>query len=87
MNKIRTKEEEIGGFCLHCRYREIGNYCQVCGSRLVDISNFCMKCCCGKNIMLWHNFCSNCGKPTTTDEIFRYLEETEPLIEGKDASI
>ena len=69
--------KDIQGFCPHCRYREFGNYCGRCGSRLIDIARFDMKCECGKDILPWNYYCRDCGKGTTMDNIISYLEKQE----------
>lgn len=70
-----TKQE---GFCLHCRYREMGNYCRKCGSQLVDISRFGnIKCECDARIYPWDYYCANCGRVITVDNLILCLEKQD----------
>ena len=68
------KKEGREGFCPQCRYREVGNYCWKCGSFLIDISNWGMKCECGKLIYPWVWHCQNCGRINSMDNIILYVE-------------
>lgn len=68
--------EKRDGFCLQCRYREMGNYCQRCGSHLVDILSWDMECPkCGRFIFPWYYYCDECGERITQDSIILYLEK------------
>ena len=70
-----------GKFCLKCSYREIGsNFCQECGTELIDLKKFDMKCKCGLKIIPWEKYCRNCGKMISRDSIYCYLE-------GRDAEV
>ena len=74
--------KQRNGFCLQCRYGEMGNYCRVCGSRLVDISLWDMKCKCGKLVEPQVVYCDECGERTTMDSIILYLEKRDEVNNG-----
>ena len=70
-----TNQEER--FCPRCCYREVGNYCEKCGSRLIDISKWEYGCKCGELIQPWEHYCRNCGEELTLDQILDYSETIE----------
>ena len=65
------------GFCVQCRFEEVGSYCRVCGSHLVDMDSWNMKCGCGETVCPWNYYCPNCGRVITMDAIILYLEDRD----------